>query len=32
MMASQFFTAIEAEAKASNEDEPPPKRGFLEQL
>jgi carbon monoxide dehydrogenase subunit G len=31
MMASQFFTAIEAEAQASNEDEPLPKHGFLEQ-
>jgi carbon monoxide dehydrogenase subunit G len=31
MMASQFFTAIEVEAKASQEGEPPPKDGSFEQ-
>jgi carbon monoxide dehydrogenase subunit G len=31
MMASQFFTAIEAETKASQEGEPPPKDGSFEQ-
>src|SRR5262252_6004374 len=29
MMASQFFTAIEAEAKAAQEQEPPPTHGFF---
>jgi carbon monoxide dehydrogenase subunit G len=29
MMATQFFTAIEAEAKAAQDHEPPPKHGFF---
>lgn len=29
MMASQFFTAIEAEVKAQEADKPPPKHGFF---
>ena len=29
MMASQFFTAIEAEAKAAADNEPPPTHGFF---
>ena len=29
MMATQFFTALEAEAQAAEKEEPPPKHGFF---